>query len=327
MVHPGSVRHRTQGGHTLSHVSTPTSAPPQPASTHILGRWVRPILVANLVAEVGIVVTGGIVRLTGSGLGCSTWPECQPGSFTPVRTSASEYHDLVEFGNRTLTGVLAVLAVLSVWAVVSTWPARRRLHLVAYGVLLGVVAQAVVGGITVRTGLNPWTVMFHFLVSMALIGLSTTLVRGAQDDESGPGELTVHPLTHRLAWATAGVGLVVLALGVVVTGSGPHSGDADTPARTGFDPRFVSWMHADAVMLFVGLVIATIVAVRLTSTAARTKRAWDVVLYVTIAQGFVGYVQYFAGLPELLVLLHMLGASLLVVALTRGILETRRLPL
>ncbi|MDC5697391.1 COX15/CtaA family protein [Intrasporangium calvum] len=307
-------------------MSTPTSAPPQPASTSILGRWVRPILVANLVAEVGIVVTGGVVRLTGSGLGCSTWPECQPGSFTPVRTPESQYHDLIEFGNRTLTGVLAVLAVLSVWAVVSTWPDRRRMHFVAYGVAIGVVAQAVVGGITVRTGLNPWTVMFHFLMSMVLISLSTALVRGAHDGESGPGELTVHPLTHRLAWATAAVGVVVLLLGVVVTGSGPHSGDADTPARTGFDPRFVSWMHADAVMLFVGLVIATIVAVRLTATEARTKRAWDLVLYVTVLQGFIGYVQYFTGLPELLVLLHMLGASLLVVVLTNGLLETRRLP-
>ncbi|MDV3221208.1 COX15/CtaA family protein [Intrasporangium sp.] len=307
-------------------MSTSVPAPPRPTTSRLPRRWVRPILVANLVAEVGIVVTGGIVRLTGSGLGCSTWPECQPGSFTPVRTPESAYHDLIEFGNRTLTGVLGVLALLSVWAVVTTWPQRRRMRRVAYGVLAGVVAQAVVGGITVRTGLNPWTVMFHFLVSMVLIGLSTALVRGARDDASGPGELTVHPLTHRLGWATTGVGTVVLVLGAVVTGSGPHSGDADTPARTGFDPRFVSWMHADAVMLFVGLVIATLVAVRLTSTVTSTRRAWDAVLYVTVAQGFIGYVQYFTGLPEVLVLLHMLGASLLVVALTWGVLEMRLQP-
>ena len=119
---------------------------------------------------------------------------------------------------------------------------------------------------------------------------------------------------------------MVLTLGVIVTGSGPHSGDAETPARTGFDPRFVSWMHADAVMLFVGLVIATLVAVRLTASDDRPKRAWYAVLYVTIAQGLIGYVQYFTGLPEVLVLLHMLGASLLAVALTWGVLETRRLP-
>lgn len=326
--------------HTLSLVSTSAPAPPRtnteasrladlltlarvPAAPR---RWVKPILVANLVGEVGIVVTGGIVRLTGSGLGCSTWPECQPGSFTPVRTPESAYHDLVEFGNRTLTGVVGILAILAVWAVVTTWPRRRRLRYVAYGVLAGVAAQAIVGGITVRTGLNPWTVMFHFLLSMVLVGLSTALVRGADDDDSGPGELIVHPLARQLARATVAVGIIVLVLGAVVTGSGPHSGDADTPARTGFDPRFVSWMHADAVMFFCGLVIATLVAVRLTSHDDRANRAWYMVLYVTVLQGFIGYVQYFAGLPVLLVLLHMLGASLLVIALTRGLLETRNLP-
>lgn len=289
-------------------------------------RWVRPLLLANLVGEVGIVVTGGIVRLTGSGLGCSTWPECQPGSFTPVRTPESEFHDLVEFGNRTLTSVVTVLALASLWVVLTHWPRRRRLHRVAIGVLAGIPAQAVLGGITVLTGLNPWTVMSHFLLSMVLVSLSTMLVRGAQDDVSGPGELVVHPLARTLALGTSAVGAVVLLLGTVVTGSGPHSGDADRPARTGFDPRFVSWMHADAVMLFCGLVIATLVAVRITATTDEARRAWTMVLVVTLAQGLIGYVQYFTKLPELLVLLHMLGASLLVVALTFGVLATRRHP-
>jgi len=289
-------------------------------------RWVRPLLVANLVGEIGIVVTGGIVRLTGSGLGCSTWPECQPGSFTPVRTPESEFHDLVEFGNRTLTSVVTVLALASLWVVLTHWPERRRLHRVAIGVLAGIPAQAVLGGITVLTGLNPWTVMSHFLLSMVLVSLSTMLVRGARDDVSGPGELVVHPLARTLALGTSAVGAVVLLLGTIVTGSGPHSGDADRPARTGFDPRFVSWMHADAVMLFCGLVIATLVAVSITATTDEARRAWTMVLVVTLAQGLIGYVQYFTKLPELLVLLHMLGASLLVVALTFGVLATRRHP-
>ncbi|GGN04670.1 protein required for cytochrome oxidase assembly [Terrabacter tumescens] len=288
--------------------------------------WVRPLLLANLVGEVGIVVTGGIVRLTGSGLGCSTWPECQPGSFTPVRTPESAYHDLVEFGNRTLTGVVGILALVSLWVVLTRWPQRRRLHLVSVGVLAGIPAQAVLGGITVLTGLNPWTVMSHFLLSMVLVALSAALVRGAQDEVSGPGELVVHPLARTLALGTSAVGAVVLLLGVVVTGSGPHSGDADRPARTGFDPRFVSWMHADAVMLFCGLVIATLVAVRITAQTDEARRAWTMVLVVTLAQGLIGYVQYFTKLPELLVLVHMLGASLLVVALTFGVLSTRRHP-
>jgi cytochrome c oxidase assembly protein subunit 15 len=287
---------------------------------------VHPILVANLVGEMAIVATGGVVRLTGSGLGCSTWPECQPGSFTPVRTPASSFHGLVEFGNRTLTFVVGVLAVAALWAVLTRWPRRRRMQAVALGVLAGIPAQAVLGGITVLTGLNPWTVMGHFLLSMVLVSLSTALVRGAQDEESGPGELVVHPLARTAALGTAAVGAVVLVLGTIVTGSGPHSGDADRPARTNFDPRFVSWMHADTVMLFCGLVIATLVAVRITATTDEARRSWDVVLVVTLIQGVIGYVQYFTKLPEILVLMHMIGASLLVAALTWGVLSTRRNP-
>ncbi len=287
--------------------------------------WARPILIANLVGEVGIVVTGGVVRLTGSGLGCPTWPECVPGSVTPVRTDASAYHDLIEFGNRTLTGVVGVLALASIWVVLTRFPERRRLHLLAFGVLGGIIAQGIVGGIAVLTGLNPWIVMAHFLVSMVLVAVSTALVHGARHRTAAAGavELVVHPLARRLAQATAGVGALVLVLGTVVTGSGPHSGDADTPARTGFDPRLVSWLHADVVMFFTGLVIATLVAVRFTSTSREAKRAWDVVIGVTLLQGVIGYVQYFTALPIALVALHMLGACLLVVALTRGVLATR----
>jgi cytochrome c oxidase assembly protein subunit 15 len=287
---------------------------------------VRPLLLANLVGEVLIVVTGGIVRLTGSGLGCPTWPECVPGSFVPVPHQEQGIHKYIEFGNRTLTGLVGILAIVAIWVVVTQWPQRRRLHRVAYVILAGVVAQAVVGGITVRMGLNPFTVAFHFLMSMVLVALSTALVRGAEDDESGPGDLLVHPWARLLALGTAAVGGVVLVLGTLVTGSGPHSGDALTPARTGFDPRFVSWMHADAVMFFCGLVIATLVAVRLTAKDTRATRAWGIVLLVTLLQGLIGYVQYFTGLPEVLVLAHMLGATALVVALAYGVLDLRSTP-
>ncbi|EWT06347.1 cytochrome oxidase assembly protein [Intrasporangium chromatireducens Q5-1] len=288
--------------------------------------WVRPILLANLIGEGLIVVTGGVVRLTGSGLGCPTWPECVPGSFVPVPHQEQGIHKFIEFGNRTLTGLVGILALLSIWAVVTHWPRRRPMHWVAYGVLAGVVAQAVLGGITVRTGLNPFSVAGHFLLSMVLVALSTALVRGAEDTESGPGDLLVHPLARLLALATAAMGTVVLVLGTVVTGSGPHSGDAVTPARTGFDPRFVSWMHADAVMFFCGLVIASLVAVRLTAKDGRANRAWNVVLLVTVLQGVIGYVQYFTALPEVLVLAHMFGATALVVALAYGVLDLRSNP-
>lgn len=278
-----------------------------------------PLLVANVVGEVLIVVTGGVVRLTGSGLGCPTWPECVPGSFTPVPHQEEGFHKYIEFGNRTLTFLVAVLAVAALWAVWTRWPRRRPLHWLAGGVILGVPAQAVVGGISVLTDLNPFVVGLHFLVSMAMVAAATLVARGAADGDGGMRRPLVPPLVTRLAWVTAVVGLVVVVLGILVTGSGPHSGDAEHPVRTGFDPRSVAWLHADTVMLFCGLVIAMLVATSLTADARRPRRAWRTVLVVTLLQGVIGYVQYFTGLPEVLVALHMLGASLLVVAVTLGI--------
>jgi heme a synthase len=243
-----------------------------------------------------------------------------------VRTDESSIHDLVEFGNRTLTFAVAILAVVSLYAVITQWPHRGRLQLLALGVLAGIPAQAILGGITVLTGLNPWLVAGHFLLSMILVALSTALVRGSRDEVSGPGQLVVHPVARVVAIIASLVGALVVVLGTVVTGSGPHSGDAVSPARTGFDPRLVSWLHADVVMLFSGLVVATLVAVLITGRSPEVRRAWWVVLGVTVAQGVIGYVQYFTALPVVLVLLHMLGASLLVVTLTWGVLATRHNP-
>jgi len=299
-------------------------ASPSPTSeqrVRAVPRWVSPVLVANIVAQVGIVVTGGLVRVTGSGLGCPTWPECAPGSFTPTVEQAEGWHKYVEFGNRLLTFVLALIAVASLFA---AWRYLRRRHLtVAAGaVLLGVVLQAVIGGITVLAGLHPITVSIHFMVSCVLIAAASYLWF-ARDEPSLPRSLVVPRLVAGLAWATVAVGVVVLTLGTVVTGSGPHSGDAETPARYGFDPRVVSWLHADTVMLFVGLVVGTWIAVRLTARTTKATTAWRDVFIVTMAQGLVGYIQYFTGLPEVLVLAHMLGAGLLVVALTRAVIALR----
>jgi cytochrome c oxidase assembly protein subunit 15 len=284
--------------------------------------WLPRILLANLVVEVLIVVTGGLVRLTGSGLGCPTWPQCVPGSYTPVPHQAEGWHRYVEFGNRTLTSVVSIAAIATVYAV-WRWTARRRDLLVpAVLVLVGVGVQAVLGGITVRTGLNPFTVSAHFLVSMCLVASAAYLVFRAPE-RAGARELVVHPLVERLGWATCAAGAVVLALGTVVTGSGPHSGDAHEPARFGLDPRTISWLHADAVMLFVGLVVAVWVASRLTSSSSAPGRAWAAVFAVTLVQGLVGYTQYFTGLPWGVVLVHMLLATLLVVALTRAMVRLR----
>jgi heme a synthase len=304
--------------------STSTTAPAAAASRRAGSRWLSPILLANLVAEVGIVVTGGLVRVTGSGLGCPTWPECVDGSITPTVEQAEGFHKYIEFGNRTLTGVLALLAVATVLAVFR-WAPRRAMKVAALVVLAGVVGQAVLGGFTVLRGLHPATVATHFLVSMGLVVAASYLWFARHESAAAPVPL-VPPLVTRLAWVTCGVGAVVLTLGTVVTGSGPHSGDAGDPARFGFDARTVSWLHADVVMLFLGLVVATWLSARLTSADAvrGPGRAWLVVLGVSLAQGLIGYVQYFTGLPEALVVAHMLGASLLVVALTSGVLALRR---
>ncbi|MGL5858650.1 MAG: COX15/CtaA family protein [Angustibacter sp.] len=283
-----------------------------------LDRPARAVAIANVIAQIGIVVTGGLVRLTGSGLGCPTWPQCVPGSYTPVVEQAEGVHKYIEFGNRMLTGVIGLIALATLVLVArSVRRGRRPRHLVLLGSVpfIGVAAQAVLGGLTVLAGLHPATVAAHFLLSAILICASTVVVvrLGAPD---GPRTLVVR---REVVWLTRVLLVltgVVLVLGTVVTGSGPHSGDADQPARFGFDPRTVSWLHADAVLLWFGVVAAILVALRLTEAPAAVRRAAAVVLAIGLAQGAIGYVQYATGLPEVAVAAHMLGASVLVVAVT-----------
>ncbi|MHB8184846.1 MAG: COX15/CtaA family protein [Dermatophilaceae bacterium] len=253
----------------------------------LVNPWLRRVLLVNLI---GIVVTGGLVRLTGSGLGCPTWPQCVPGSFTPVPHQAQGFHKLIEFGNRALTGVAAAAALLVIVAVWRWAPGRRALLRISVLPLVGVLLQAVLGGITVLTGLNPALVAAHFLASMVLVSLSAYLLYRVGEGDAPPVAL-VRKEIRSLAWVTAALGTVILMLGTVVTGSGPHSGDAHTP-RFGFDPRTISWLHADTVMLFVGLVVAVLLAVHLTATDPRPRRVWHAVLGVTVLQGLVGYTQY-----------------------------------
>jgi len=280
------------------------------------------VLLANLILEIGIVVTGGLVRLTGSGLGCSTWPQCVPGSFTPVPHQEQGFHKLIEFGNRTLTSVVGIAALLVVVAIWRWAPHRRTLRRISVLPLVGVLLQAVLGGITVLTGLNPALVAAHFLASMVLVSLSAYLLYRVGEGDGFP-VASVRPEVRSVAWVTAGLGAVILTLGTVVTGSGPHSGDVSTP-RFGFDPRTISWLHADAVMLFAGLAVAVLLAVHLTATDPRPRQVWLAVVGITVLQGLIGYTQYLTGLPETLVLVHMLGASLMAVSLTYGVLSLRR---
>ncbi|NEK58773.1 heme A synthase [Geodermatophilus sabuli] len=274
------------------------------------------ITLANAVANGAIVVTGGAVRLTGSGLGCPTWPRCTDESF--VATPELAGHGAIEFGNRLLTFVLAAVAVATVVAVFRS--TRRDLRALAVLAFLGIPAQALLGGVTVLTGLNPWTVAAHFLVSSALVAVTTVL--WLRSREAGVG----HPLVRRpFALLVTGIAVAtaaVLVLGTVVTGSGPHSGDPGA-GRTGFDPELVSQLHADSVFLLLGLTVALLVALHATDTPGRMRRAARDLLLVQLAQGVVGYVQYFTDLPVALVLVHMLGAVLVTAFTARLVWSVR----
>jgi cytochrome c oxidase assembly protein subunit 15 len=291
--------------------------------------WAGRVLWANLVGQVAIVVTGGAVRLTGSGLGCSDWPECEPGQFTPVRHEATSFHPFVEFGNRTLTGVLVVLAVAALWVV---WRSPRRtfgLRALATVPLLGVLAQAVIGGLTVLVDLHPALVGSHLLISMLLISASTALALRWAAPDAAP-RWAVGGRTRALAVLLVPLSAAMLALGTVVTGTGPHSGDANAPYRYALDPLLVTRAHSLAVWLF--LVVLAALTVDLwrqarqpgadPAVAHALRRSGDLI-GLSLAQGAIGYLQYFTGLPVVLVGLHMLGASLVVVAQTAQVLALR----
>jgi cytochrome c oxidase assembly protein subunit 15 len=277
-------------------------------------RFLRPLAWSTLVANIGIVLTGGAVRLTGSGLGCPTWPRCTEDSYTPH--GELDYHSAIEFGNRTLTFVLVAIAVATLVAGLAS--ARRDVTWMVVLLFLGIPAQAVIGGITVRTDLNPWVVAFHLLVSLAIIGLAVRLLLSVDAPLPPPHRDWV----TRLAWATFTAGWAVLYLGTVVTGSGPHAGDEDA-VRNGLDPRSTSQLHTDLVFLFVGLTVGLLFTLLATGHRPRATRAVAVLLGVEVAQGAVGFVQYATDLPVVLVGFHLLGAASISACMAWALLETR----
>jgi heme a synthase len=272
-------------------------------------RWMFPLALTSLGVNILIVLTGGTVRLTASGLGCPTWPRCTEESFVPQGELG--IHGAIEFGNRLVTFLLAAVAVATF---VAAWRyGRRSLVRLALMLGLGVPAQAVLGGITVLTDLNPWIVAFHLLVSMAMIQVAVVLLRRVREGD-GPAVPTVPNGVVWLVRATFVVGWVVLYLGTIVTGSGPHAGDVDAP-RNGLDPAAWSQLHVDAVFLLLGLTIGALFALKAVAAPARAVRAAWVLLGVELAQGLVGFVQYFTGLPIVLVGFHLLGSAAVAAAL------------
>jgi cytochrome c oxidase assembly protein subunit 15 len=259
-----------------------------------------------LFLQAALVVTGGAVRLTGSGLGCPTWPECTPGSYTPVPHQAEEaLHVWIEFANRLLTFVLVIAAVVVLAAVLRT--GRKDLRGLALGQFLGIFGQGVLGGITVLTDLHPLPVAGHLILSIILIAGATSLraQRFAPKVADAPT-----PLIRKIALVHVITTFTVIVLGTVVTGSGPHAGD-ERAQRFGFDIRTVAWIHADVVIFLLGLTLAFFVA---TGTSQATKRRLKIFTAIALAQGAIGYIQYFTGIPEVLVAAHLLGATLVWIA-------------
>ena len=273
----------------------------------------RRLGLAAIVTNVMIVITGGAVRLTGSGLGCPEWPNCHPGSMVPVANEdIAVWHQAIEFGNRMLAFVVLAVAAAVLLAALRRRPRRADLVRPAALLVAGVVLQGVVGGITVLTGLHPLIVAAHFLASIVLITAAVVFHHRA-GRAPGPVRPAVHPYLRHVQVMVLVVLANVLLLGTLVTASGPHAGDAATP-RLGIDPQLISQFHADGVFLLLGLSIALWFALRATDAPPRVRRATGVLLGVILAQGTIGYVQYFTGLPEVLVGFHLLGACLVWIA-------------
>ena len=266
----------------------------------------RPLALASLVANIGLVVTGAAVRLTGSGLGCPTWPKCTDESY--VTTPEMGVYGVIEFGNRVLGIALGLIALATFVAALLDKPRRRSLIILALAAGLGIPGQGVIGGITVLTDLNPWVVGLHFLLSMALIAVTYALWKRTAEGDRPRRSLVPAPLPA-LARLTAVVSAAVIVLGVIVTGSGPHAGDADAH-RNGLDPATISQAHADLVFLLIGLSVGLLFALRAVKAPSATIRAAGTLIVIELAQGLIGFVQYFTNLPVLLVGAHMLGACL-----------------
>jgi cytochrome c oxidase assembly protein subunit 15 len=276
---------------------------------------------ASLASQILIVVTGGLVRLTGSGLGCPTWPKCTDESFVSVPEMG--IHGLIEFGNRLLTFVLVVIAGLTFIVIRRTAKSLRfGLTWPAVLLIIGIIAQALLGGVTVLTGLNSWVVGAHFLVSGVLISIASILVWRVYSPRHDP----ISYASVLLAWPIFVVGWLTVIVGVVVTGAGPHAGDASTP-RNGFDLETWQHYHSWPAYLMTALVLVSLVLASRSVQGPRLSnpavKSLGVLLIVSVLQGALGVVQANTGVPALLAGVHMLGASLIISLLTFQLLALR----
>ncbi|MFJ6481106.1 COX15/CtaA family protein [Streptomyces sp. NPDC091682] len=296
---------------------------------HIASRWtpspriVQRAALAALVMSVAIVVTGGAVRLTGSGLGCDTWPKCTDDSL--IVTQEQGFHGIIEFGNRMLTYVLSAAVGWGIVAARSAKPWRHSLTKLGWVQFAVVMSNAVLGGITVRTGLNPYSVAGHFLLATALIAVTTVTWQRTREGDGAPRPRVPGPV-RKLSWALLATTLVLIAAGTVVTGSGPHAGDSSEIKRMPFDWDTTVHVHAAAAWLVCALGIAMWLVLRVVDAPADTRARARDLLIVLLAQGAIGYVQYATQVPEVLVGAHMLGSCLVWIAVVRVALSLRERP-
>jgi len=286
----------------------------------------RRVTLLALVALAFIIVTGGAVRLTGSGLGCSDWPGCEQERFV----APLELNPMVEFVNRLVTGVVSFAIALAVLGSLQRRPRRRDLTLLSLGLVAGVVGQILLGMLTVEFELAPPFVMGHFLLSLVLVANAVVLhERAGEDDVDGAGPRrsfgVVGPQLRRLTLALLPLLAVAVVAGTVVTGTGPHGGDEDAP-RFGFDIESVTRVHSVAVLLFLGVLLAVLGVAERDGAPARFRQRARELMAVSVAQAAVGWIQWFAGVPALLVGLHILGATLVWAAACRLALAVRATP-
>jgi cytochrome c oxidase assembly protein subunit 15 len=281
-----------------------------------LHRALSPILGTLLLLQAGLVVSGGAVRITGSGLGCPTWPKCTRGSFIPVPHQAQgQVHVWIEFGNRLITLGLLSASIIALVAVVLL--KRRDIRALAIGQLVGILMQIPLGGLTVLTHLNPFAVASHFLLSIVLIAAGTSLYeRRSLEPVSSPAvrsEIKIMSRAHLLLTT------LVIAAGTIVTGSGPNAGDASAP-RFHIHMKFIAWTHAD---LVIGLVALTLLMLLVTSEYPLLRKRLAIFGIIILVQGAIGFLQYYQGLPELLVGAHLLGVTLIWISAWRIHLATK----
>ncbi|WP_228386164.1 COX15/CtaA family protein [Streptomyces katsurahamanus] len=296
----------------------------------IAQRWtpapgtLRRAALSAVVMSVLIIVTGGAVRLTGSGLGCDTWPKCTDDSL--FATPEQGLHGAIEFGNRLLTYVLSAAVGWAIIAARSTKPLRRGLTRLGWAQFWIVVSNAVLGGITVWAGLNPWTVAGHFIAANALLTVAVITWHRTGEGDEPPRPRVPRPV-RRLGWAIVAVSGALIVLGTGVTGSGKHAGDSSDVPRMPWDWANAAHLHAASAWVVCALALAMWLVLRVADAPDDIRARARELLIVLLAQGGIGYLQYFTGVPEILVGAHMLGSALMWIAVVRLALSLRERPL